>query len=61
MKYFVSYLLIYPDGPESGYVVLDYHGPHAVSGDIEAIRNDNNKEGVVPTIQILCLTILPSE
>lgn len=61
MSYFISYLLIYPDGPESGFVVLDYHGPQGVAGDIEAIRNDNTKEGVAPAIQILCLTVLPSE
>lgn len=60
MHYFISYLLIYPDGPESGFIVLDYRGPQAVEADIEAIRNDHSRDPVVPTIQVLCVTMLPA-
>lgn len=59
MSYFISYMLIYPDGAESGSVVLEYRGPQEVTGDLEAIANDNKRGEVAPTVQVLCLTVLP--
>lgn len=65
MHYFISYLLIYPDGPESGHLVLPYRGHAEIKADIEAIQNDNvrfvdgREEPAIPAIQILCMTFCP--
>lgn len=58
-NYFVSYMLIYPDGAESGYSVLPFRGASEVIADLEAVANDHIRDNKTPTVQVLCLTVLP--